>query len=170
MTKDAWQYDDERLDDDCDCVIPQSLEGLVVAAWEANCLAKSETELYYDCKDCLLRKAVRAAQDEAVLDWGVSRDGSILYFDIPGRGQVSFHIFWDWDDPLWKIVPEYPHEWTEERNYSFGPAWVKPINAVITARSNGLTQGERHNLLVRAGMDPIQDKPDLSSAIFWGRA
>jgi len=160
-----WQYDDEVLDDACDCTLPQSLEGLVCAAWEANCLAKSESEIFYDCKDCLLRKAIQAAQDESVFDYGLGRDdygNDVLYFDILGRGQVSFHVFWDWDDPIRELIPEYPYEWTEERNDTFDTIPVTPVNAIITVRANGISRGQAHNIFVRAGLDPeFIDNPSL---------
>lgn len=156
MNDSKFSYD--WLAEFCEDALAGSFERLIVAAWEANCLAKSEGEFWYEAKDHLLRHAVIRAADEAVLDWGCSN--GILYFDIPGRGQVSFHIFWDWHDPIWRKTEKYSHSWTEERNYSFEPHWI-PIHCVkIALRDwNGenqrkMTAGEIHNMCVRAWIDP----------------
>ena len=56
-------------------------------------------EAGYPLKDQYVRQAVKAAAQSGVLvskGYDARLEMSIVYFDVPGFGQVSFHSFLDW--------------------------------------------------------------------------
>jgi hypothetical protein len=129
-----------ELPDDCEGVeelreilAARTVSSLVRAAFLANAWAKGWCYSWYGVKDFLLKEIVlRAivAPEEEILAWGLGQDewgGDVLYIDLPGFPQVSFHVFWDdgknVEGIVWSLVPQYPFEWTDERNetYEFCP-------------------------------------------------
>ena len=129
-------------------------EELVRLAWRANIAAKEEDEAWYDLKSTALERAVdwiTWGDHEGILAWGAA-DG-ILYFDVTGYGQVSFHLVSSWwqPDEWWEKydIPQYPYPWTGVPNEEF----VFRYNSV-PEMDEKLSAGEHHNLLVRGGRLP----------------
>lgn len=145
----------------------QPLDCLARHIFIANCRAKQDNYGWYEVKDVLIRtfivRASRASpENEGIISWGLGADGcegDVLYIDLAGYGQISFHIFLDGEDM--KGVPNYPFGWTEIRNdldIFFQQVGVEEALAELKSFRNGESQfakGDIHNLLVRAGMSPV---------------
>lgn len=92
-------------------------EHIARATFLANGWAKEESEAWYYVKDFLLRAFV--AQAPEYLVWGLGEDdwGSpVIYIDLPGAGQISFHLSYSWTGKELKKLPSYPCGWTGVRN------------------------------------------------------
>lgn len=138
-----------------------NFEKMVCQAWWVNCQAKQSFMSWYDIKDALLRALVSRAPKEAPAEWGLGFNENgreVLYFDLPGHGQVSFHVFWEWE--ILADVPRYPFGWTEVRNVKFGWRPLRRCHLMINLRDyrngnhGGWSRGEIHNQFVRTGLDP----------------
>ena len=85
-------------------------EEIIRTTYKINILAKEESYMWYEVKDFLLRKFVELKP--GFLCWGVGKDqceNYVLYVDLPGIGQVSFHVFWK--EKELDQLPRYPYEW-----------------------------------------------------------
>jgi len=134
--------------------LSQPMETLAREAFKANVLAKEVDQGWYEIKDVLLRtfvsRAKKAAvpENEGVVAWGLGQDDlgqDVLYIDLIGYGQISFHVFWE----NMEGIQDYPYKWTEilnEEALEFGGSMQ-----VDRAAHSG---GHLHNLLVRAGVAP----------------
>ncbi|MEG0873290.1 MAG: hypothetical protein RSE00_04925 [Clostridia bacterium] len=91
---------------------------IVEAAYEANFNAHFSCDHYYPIKSWLLEQVVLLWDSEKD-SYGINKDednmGNVLYFDIPGNGQVSFHLVDTQIDP--KTVPKYPYAWKGTVNF-----------------------------------------------------
>jgi hypothetical protein len=142
-------------------ILKGSLSELVKEAWRVNILAKEESEDWYDIKETLLRKIAEKASLYPGLSWGVGYDERIpvLYIDLPGHGQISFHLPF-WTDKQLEDLPEYDFGWTGIVNDSFEKNNIDPVIALINRRSAlngnqyGFSRGEIHNQLVIAEINP----------------
>ena len=150
--------------------LAQPVDVLARGAFEANCLAKDEGEVWYDVKDALLRtfvnriRKISPSEETGILAWGIGQDdggSDVLYVDLIGFGQVSFHVFWNsWNGNVEGVenIPDYPFRWTEVRNgceIHFSHPSNKEISQATADFLEGKEwRGEVHNLFVRAGKNP----------------
>lgn len=137
-----------------DLALDQPAADLALAAFEANTNAKFSDYGWYEVKDLLLRKFVARAVEspKGIVTWGVGYDedgACVLYVDLIGYGQASFHVFWS-DEDL-EGVPDYPLTWTGIRNES--ELVFQQVSVLESLQAEG-GPGEVHNLLVKAGLEP----------------
>ena len=95
---------------------------IIMGAYYANVLAHDERYGFYTVKSKLLEYVFknRIWGKEPYNSYGVGLDennNEVAYFDVPGCGQVSFHLVNTEYDP--KVVPEYKLPWCGKRNDDF---------------------------------------------------
>lgn len=138
---------------------------VVIRLWKVNWLAKSDNHDWYKVKTNLvfeLLARLLAGHDEAVLAWGVGLDRfgrAVLYVDLIGYGQFSFHIWW-LSKAVLVALPKYQFEWTGIARRGCERRAVSPESAQITLRGflsglyRELLPGDVHNICVCAGVSP----------------
>ena len=94
---------------------------IIMAAYHANVLAHNGYEGFYRVKSYLLEHVCenRIWVKKPYDCYGIGGDeygNAVAYFDVPGCGQVSFHLVSTHYD---ENVPSYPFEWCETRNDRF---------------------------------------------------
>jgi len=154
-----WREGDSIRDFPLGALSKGRFKSLILASWWVNTEAKMEDYAFYEIKDALLRAASARAPEG--ITWGLGQDetgGEVLYFDLPRRGQISFHVFFE--DEVRDNLPQYPYRWTGVRVYESNLCPVKAATARDALRDlrngnhRGWTVGEVHSLFVRAGLDP----------------
>ena len=139
-------------------------------AWYANRLAKNDRlsrdgrRAWYAHKANALRAVLDAAPDPALVAYGTGQDPNgtpLLYLDLRGIGQCSFHVLLDQSDALrtiWRRIPAYPFRWigqgmlTWPRLNTLDPSRLVGLPAQYQAGL--LDYASAHQLLVRAGLSP----------------
>ena len=133
-------------------------ERVARAAFEANWLAKEEDHDWYTVKDILLKEFVRL--NPQYLFWGMGSDdggNNVLYIDLPGFGQVSFHVFWDYDDEDVEELFAYPFQWTgvcNDKDLLESPRIIWVLSPEEELNWGNFSPGEKHNFFVQVGADP----------------
>lgn len=124
----------------------------------ANQMAKSDDRLeslFYRIKDLILAKMVMCAMIEAPPDsWGAKKDRGgmyVLYFDVPGLGQYSFHMpRFSFEGKILGggIIPPYKGDWKSEYNReSFTPMTLERAHELAKTPASPLSLRDLQQIL-----------------------
>ena len=137
-------------------------------AWETNRRAKcsidhKERSSWYSAKAAYVA-ALCVLHDQAIIQRGIGTDcdeRAVVFFDLYGIGQVSYHVFPERDCMLAASMSQlapYPFPWVG-RGWTWWPLYQPlTVSAVATVpqhyHAERLNYATAHTDLVRAGLSP----------------